>query len=690
MRSLPWLRRLRLAVALLGTVALGEASPECLKSYGDLPACSSIDVESADVAIGLTPEHLRGFVDQVLAKRKLDDAMIVDLASRLGVARAVVATILSILDKGEIETSQLSQNLTEVTLRHLALQKRIAGLVTDNPGIRVLVDMARAKIDQGQYERADGLLARAENVEPLAAHEADAIDTQAYEAKKQRNLEAAAIHACRGDISLTRRRYEEAAEHFGAAAELVPVAEVQRADLFAQQRHALDKARQTEAATATNEIIAKVPANETWSWIHLGRPYFPAGNFVGSEASVSIARVTVEPAESERDLATAHSKVGEASLAGGDSLPALVAFKAASTILAKLAAQDPANRAWQRDRSDILERIGDVRVAQGDWLGALEAFQASLDIARAFAARDPSDSSWEHKVFYSHDRIGDIRVAQGDLPGALEAFQDSLDIIRRLTKKDPSNEFWQRERAVSYSKLGEIRVAQGSLARAIEDLKNSHAILEMLAAAEPADSKYQLDLAVSLQKIDKIQTVQRDLKDALVKFQANLDIREKLAIKEPRNSDQLNVVAVDHVKFDAFHVAEADLQRAREATWTNLSSAKDLVNKDSDKNEQIHTFIGDMPAALGSFRASLDIREILPDRDPGNSVLQRDLIVFHWKLADRASGMGDKKSARQHLEAARAIASRLSATGQLDPRYAFIPSMVKDRLDQLVQPVAGD
>ena len=43
---------------------------------------------------------------------------------------------------------------------------------------------------------------------------------------------------------------------------------------------------------------------------------------------------------------------------------------------------------------------------------------------------------------------------------------------------------------------------------------------------------------------------------------------------------------------------------------------------------------GDLPAALESYRASMDIAERLAEADPGNAGWQRDLSVSHDNIGD--------------------------------------------------------
>jgi tetratricopeptide (TPR) repeat protein len=74
----------------------------------------------------------------------------------------------------------------------------------------------------GAYDWADALLASAEEVDLKALHEAEVLEREAHEAVERRRRSSAAAWAKRGEIALIEPRYLEAAEHFQAAAAIVP------------------------------------------------------------------------------------------------------------------------------------------------------------------------------------------------------------------------------------------------------------------------------------------------------------------------------------------------------------------------------------------------------------------------------------------------------------------------------------
>ncbi len=102
----------------------------------------------------------------------------------------------------------------------------------------------------------------------------------------------------------------------------------------------------------------------------------------------------------------------------------------------------------------VTTESSDVLVAQGDGPGALASYRKGLAIREGLAARDPANTEWQRDRSVSHDQIGDVLVAQGDGPGALASYRKGLAIGEGLAARDPANVQWQIDVAVSCAKLG--------------------------------------------------------------------------------------------------------------------------------------------------------------------------------------------------------------------------------------------
>ena len=129
------------------------------------------------------------------------------------------------------------------------------------------------------------------------------------------------------------------------------------------------------------------------------------------------------------DVAVAQGKLDEAARAYGDAL----------AIGKKLAAGDPGNTEWQRDRSVSYSKLGNVAVAQGKLDAAARAYGDGLAIGKKLAAGDPGNTQWQRDRFYSLFQISRLDAEQKHWSDAIGNAEASLKIAERLSQLDRSS-----------------------------------------------------------------------------------------------------------------------------------------------------------------------------------------------------------------------------------------------------------
>jgi len=141
-------------------------------------------------------------------------------SEELGVTKAAVATMLAILKEQQVPPDQLEAKLKEIAERHLELTQRLHALSksNDEPEITKRRERAAEAIENGDYDRADELLAEA------VAIDRRAIDDQQEELDR-RKVSAAATIGQQGQLERARLNYLKAAKHFAEAASLTPASE---------------------------------------------------------------------------------------------------------------------------------------------------------------------------------------------------------------------------------------------------------------------------------------------------------------------------------------------------------------------------------------------------------------------------------------------------------------------------------
>ncbi len=217
------LRRWLVARCPRPAVALGDTKVEA--GPCSIAATGNASNNTTTCNFGLTPEQLKQATEAAVkgATGPLIDR-ITDISKTLGVTEGAAKTLLKIVgEDANIPDDKLAEALTKVAGDYKRLQAqaaKAAALNADNPTARGLVDEAKPEIDAGHFDRARELLHQATQAQIAAAQAAYKIQEQARIAGDAQMLGAASSTATEGDVALTERRYLEAADLFGQAAEL--------------------------------------------------------------------------------------------------------------------------------------------------------------------------------------------------------------------------------------------------------------------------------------------------------------------------------------------------------------------------------------------------------------------------------------------------------------------------------------
>lgn len=178
---------------------------------------------------GIPPEQLRDAMLAVLREESLSARQAEELRERLNrlstelnVRVSAVETFFRILGEQELSLDKLPEKLAEIASRHLSMLERLAVLTQDDPAAQVLMEEAKSFIEEGDYDHADSLLDEVETIELAAMRMANELARQAHEAADRCGLKASETLHLRGELSMTRLNYIQAAERFKAASELVP------------------------------------------------------------------------------------------------------------------------------------------------------------------------------------------------------------------------------------------------------------------------------------------------------------------------------------------------------------------------------------------------------------------------------------------------------------------------------------
>src|ERR1700737_1383148 len=183
-------------------------------------------ITNSTINIGISPEKLPGIIEAATKDwRGLTDQQkqtIDVLQKNLGVNENALKAFFATLGEQDVPLEQVPTKLGEIAARHRAMLDRWSVLDAGDPATAALAAEAKTAIDNGRYDEADALLLRAQEQDIAAGRPAGKQAGGAPQAAERRFLRAAESEGKRGDLAMTRLRYDDAAKRYAAAASMGP------------------------------------------------------------------------------------------------------------------------------------------------------------------------------------------------------------------------------------------------------------------------------------------------------------------------------------------------------------------------------------------------------------------------------------------------------------------------------------
>lgn len=280
-------------------------------------------------------------------------------------------------------------------------------------------------------------------------------------------------------------------------------------------------------------------------------------------------------------------------------------------------------------------------------------------------------------IIGSWNGTGDALLAQGNGPGALSAYQTCLDISVVLVQQDPSNTEWQFNLSVCHERIGNVLKGQGDSPGALKAWEKCLEITKALTILNPTNTKWQLALSIGYDRIGDALLIQGDHTKALNAYLDAQSITTCLASEDESNmmlQRELCVIMskVNDVLFTVQGVSSEALMLVKHT----LEKIKSLVERDPtnsllqrDLSIQYQVFgdmvlaQGDLTGALMAYKEGLAIIENLIELDANNMEWQHDLFVFMGKFGGVLVAQGNLTGAMMAYKQGLAI---IQALVQLD------------------------
>ncbi len=448
------------------------------------------DIRDTTITIGYSLEEVQAFVKAERQELKTTyQAQIKDLSQRLEVTQDAVIGFFAILKREHVPLEKMTETLAAIAQRHREMLDRLAVLDPDDPAIKALIREARTALAKGDYDRADLLLHRAEAAELEAARQAQA-------AANKRLLKSAVARAERGEISLTRLRYREAARHFKAASSLVPNLHPQEQGAYL--RRSADALGEYGDQQGNNEALREAIAAYHEALGVLTQEHMPLdwagtqnnlGNVLSRlgtrepgtsrlEAAVSAYRSALEERTRERvplDWAATQTNLGNALRMLGEREPGTSRLEEA------VAAFRSALEAYTRERVPLYWALTQNNLGIAlSLLGERESGTSRLEeavVAYRLALEERTRERVPLHWAMTQTNLADTLQALGERePGTLR-FEEAVGAYR-LALEERTRERVPRDWAMTQNKLGTALSRLGERENSIEHLRQAEVAIQ--------------------------------------------------------------------------------------------------------------------------------------------------------------------------------------------------------------------
>ena len=137
--------------------------------------------------------------------------------------------------------------------------------------------------------------------------------------------------------------------------------------------------------------------------------------------------------------------LGDVKWAAGQSIDAEQAYQQAKRILhERLLATQPDSPRWLRDLAIAHSKLGDVRMEQGQLDAAAQAFSESMAIFTRLVALDPVNSSWQYDLAIALAKLGQCNVYTGKPKAGVLLLRKAESQLGQLVQQSPDHAEWRK------------------------------------------------------------------------------------------------------------------------------------------------------------------------------------------------------------------------------------------------------
>ena len=451
---------------------------------------------------GLVQERTKPLEDLTTAQKDT----IALLKEKLDINERQIRAAFDVLGEKDIQPERLAAKLVEVANQYKALKESASALPGDDAKTAALKAEAQRAIEDGRLAEADRLLAEAQREESAA------LDRLA--------LNSAETAARRGDIALTRLRYDEAAQRFAEAAAVLPPNgghEDKRMDYLEREANALFK--QGDEFGDNEALKAAITRERRLLEMQ------PRG------------RVPLDWAQTQMNLGNALVRLGQRESGTARLEEAVAAYRAALEVQTR--EQVPLDWAGaQMNLGNALESLGERESGTVRLEEAVAAYRAALE--ELTRERVPLDwAMTQMNLGNALVRLGEGEGGTARLEQAVAAYRAALE--ERTRERVPLD--WAQTQVDLGNALVRLGEREGGTARLEQAVAAYRAALEELTRERVPLywATTQVSLGVALLTLSEGESGTARLEQAVAAYRAALEERTRERVPLDWAATQMNL-----------------------------------------------------------------------------------------------------------------------------------------------------
>jgi serine/threonine protein kinase len=255
------------------------------------------------------------------------------------------------------------------------------------------------------------------------------------------------------------------------------------------------------------------------------------------EAGLRLARKRVSPeADDHRLLGAGFARLGQIRAAGGDSTPALEAYRASNEHFAKLCTLEPSAENLVQ-LAGSFQRIGYALVWTGHLDDAMQAYRQAISISTDAVREDPSSNANLRSLVQHYNSLGDLlgspfHVNLGDTDSAMHHYRIALEMATRMVARYPSDA--QARISLNQSRMRHAwMLTSENPQRALDLSRQALATNDSLLANDNTNAEYRRDRGFILLGMGGILEALGRREEALAAYRQSLLVQDEVAARDP-------------------------------------------------------------------------------------------------------------------------------------------------------------